>query len=65
MDAIDGTDNCKGCRASVKVDEEQILRMLSKVKAEDSVSDEHYELRLETCRQCPSLSYDSTCMHCG
>jgi hypothetical protein len=65
VDAIDVTDNCKGCRASVKVDEEQIARMLSKIKAEDSVSDKQYALRLEVCRQCASLSYESTCMHCG
>ncbi len=65
VDAIDSTDNCKGCRASVKVDEEQMSRMLSKIKAEDSVSDKLYAQRLEACRQCASLSYESTCMHCG
>lgn len=65
MSDIDGNDNCKGCRASVKIEEEQIRRLLSKIRAEDSVPDDLYARRLEACRQCPSLSYESTCMHCG
>lgn len=65
MSAIDRADNCKGCRATVKVEEEHIRRLLSKMKAEDCVPDEWYAHRLEACRQCASLSYESTCMHCG
>ncbi|WP_245208086.1 DUF6171 family protein [Sediminibacillus dalangtanensis] len=29
------------------------------------VSDSEYEDRLKICKDCPSLSSDITCMHCG
>ncbi len=31
----------------------------------DVVDDALYEQRLEKCKRCPSLLYDTTCAHCG
>ncbi|MFC5529793.1 DUF6171 family protein [Cohnella yongneupensis] len=62
---IQDREGCKGCSASVHATAEQIQRLLSKVKAEHSVSDEQYAMRLAACRTCESLAYASTCMHCG
>ncbi|MGO4108247.1 DUF6171 family protein [Paenibacillus sp. YAF4_2] len=56
---------CKGCSADVKVTDEQIQRLISKIKADACVTDELYAKRLEACGNCTSLAYDTTCMHCG
>ncbi|MGU3472590.1 DUF6171 family protein [Paenibacillus sp. D51F] len=65
-DRAAGSDNpCKGCRESVAVPESQLARFLSKIRPEDSVSDRLYEQRLSACGSCESLSYGTTCMHCG
>jgi hypothetical protein len=58
-------DGCKGCSADVKVTDEQIQRLISKIKADACVTDELYAKRLEVCGNCASLAYDTTCMHCG
>ncbi|WP_246309386.1 DUF6171 family protein [Paenibacillus alginolyticus] len=34
-------------------------------KGFDCVSDEIYQARLAVCRECPSLAYGNTCLHCG
>jgi Rieske Fe-S protein len=61
------TAPCKGCRESVHISEEQLNRMLKSLSAhpEQCVGEEEYERRLSLCSQCPSLVYDTTCMHCG
>lgn len=58
-------DGCKGCSASVHADEDQIGRLVAKIRTEHRVADEQYEARLEACRTCDSLAYGTTCMHCG
>lgn len=60
-------DTCKGCTASVQVDKEQIRRILNALSAhpDQCVSEEEYAKRLEICQSCPSLTYDTTCSHCG
>ncbi|GLX66226.1 DUF6171 family protein [Paenibacillus glycanilyticus] len=58
-------DGCKGCSADVRVTDEQIQRLLSKLKPEVCVSDALYAKRLDACGSCASLSYGTTCMHCG
>ncbi|MFD0670670.1 DUF6171 family protein [Cohnella sp. GCM10027633] len=58
-------DGCKGCSASVHAGEDQIGRLIARIRPEHRVSDEHYASRLEACRTCDSLAYESTCMHCG
>jgi hypothetical protein len=58
---------CKGCSADVQVTNKQIQRILHSLNAhpEQCVDDEIYEQRMTACRACPSLAYDTTCMHCG
>ncbi|KKC49686.1 hypothetical protein VE23_04240 [Paenibacillus sp. D9] len=56
---------CKGCRESVAVPESHLARILAKIRPEDSVSEFLYEQRLSACGSCESLSYGTTCMHCG
>lgn len=61
----DGPEGCKGCSSSVHVTEAQIERLLSKLKAEDCVSDDVYKRRLQACYGCESLLYGTTCRLCG
>ncbi|MBB3108052.1 hypothetical protein FHS18_000080 [Paenibacillus phyllosphaerae] len=60
-------DGCKGCSADVRVTRGQIARMLASMEGKDFVfvSEEAYMARLDTCRACLSLAYETTCMHCG
>lgn len=58
---------CKGCTAGVHVSDKQIQRILKALDAhpEQCVSDDIYQQRMAFCVTCPSLAYDTTCMHCG
>ncbi len=58
---------CKGCSADVHVSERQIQRILTSLNAhpDQCVDDEVYEQRMTACLACPSLSYGTTCKHCG
>jgi len=58
---------CKGCTASVHVEDRQLERILRALEArpEQCVDQATYEARLRICETCPSLAYDTTCMHCG
>ncbi|SFT15422.1 hypothetical protein SAMN05428962_4758 [Paenibacillus sp. BC26] len=60
-------EGCKGCSASVHVEEAQLQRILSKLAMHpgDCVSDAQYEDRLSKCEGCSSLQYGTTCAHCG
>ncbi|KAB8130504.1 hypothetical protein F9U64_14260 [Gracilibacillus oryzae] len=59
--------SCKGCQASVIVSQDEIEQLvMEQLQFEDDiVTNEVYEKRLITCRDCPSLMYDTTCGHCG
>lgn len=59
---------CKGCSATVNISEADINRaiaVLSKNKNTKFVTDETYEFRLEQCRNCKFLEYETTCLKCG
>lgn len=58
---------CKGCSASVQVDEQQLERIIRALSAnpEQCVDDDTYAKRMSICEACPSLIYDTTCKHCG
>ena len=58
---------CKGCSSSVIVSSEEVQKLVEEQLALeiDLVDDELYEKRLEICKNCPSLEYDTTCRHCG
>lgn len=60
-------EGCKGCSASVHVDQQQLDRILASLHArpEQCVDEATYKQRLAICHTCPSLAYDTTCMHCG
>ncbi|WP_226037359.1 DUF6171 family protein [Aquibacillus saliphilus] len=58
---------CKGCSTSVIVSEEEIDTLVEEQLQfeEDLANDVLYKERLELCRSCPSLLYNTTCSHCG
>lgn len=61
-------DNCKGCRASVRLVSEDIKRIIDEVLSSGNfniVEQELYNRRLSQCSSCKHLQYDTTCMHCG
>lgn len=61
-------DNCKGCRESAQISEEQISEMLLEIQNSDSfnlVEDSIYMNRLIKCNNCKYLQYGSTCLQCG
>ncbi|MFD2329660.1 DUF6171 family protein [Cohnella sp. GCM10020058] len=59
------SQGCKSCTSSVQITDDQIDRLLSKIKSNDRVDDDKYKNRLEACASCDSLAYGTTCMHCG
>lgn len=60
--------NCKGCRASVRIPQKEIDRIISEhfagadVELADAAT---YSLRMAVCRICEDLVYGTTCRHCG
>lgn len=65
---VDKTNNCKGCRTSVRVLTSQIEDMLKEI--ENSGNFELADLgtygeRLSNCSICKYLEYDNTCLQCG
>lgn len=59
---------CKGCSATVRVRPESVERILQDYLHEhpDSlVGDKEYQHRLNLCRACGDLEYETTCRHCG
>lgn len=59
--------DCKGCSASVHVEDAQIRRILASLARhpEACVEDNVYSDRLSSCQSCPDLAYGTTCLHCG
>ena len=49
------------------MDQQQLDRILASLHArpEQCVDEATYKQRLAICHTCPSLAYDTTCMHCG
>jgi len=58
---------CKGCSASVTVDEKEMRELLDQIHIDHSeiVTEKMYRKRLEACFNCPSLLYGTTCQYCG
>ncbi|MBB2183836.1 hypothetical protein H0486_13235 [Lachnospiraceae bacterium MD1] len=59
---------CKGCLASVRVSDQEIIEAidkLSRLKKIQFVSDDIYQQRLEICDSCSDLEYGTTCLQCG
>lgn len=58
---------CKGCMGSVFGSSEDIEKLVNEqLELEtDLVDDDLYQKRLDICKNCPSLSHDTTCSHCG
>lgn len=64
----DQNDNCKGCRASVRVLDAEIKHMLEEIEKSGNfqlASMEIYEHRLSKCEVCKYLQYNNTCVQCG
>ncbi len=59
--------SCRGCQDSAIVSSEEIEQLVNEqLEFEtDLVDDDLYEERLEACKSCPSVAYDTTCSHCG
>lgn len=59
-------NQCKGCERNITVSDEQIARMIAKMRPNFScVSDERYEARLKVCAECSHLMESHTCSICG
>jgi len=58
---------CKGCLNSVIVSSEEVEELINEqLQLEtDLVDDDLYDNRLEICKSCLSLAYDTTCSYCG
>ena len=62
------SSRCKGCRASVRVSEESVRKILSDLMKDESLTlapEEVWIARMERCRQCEHLEYGTTCRYCG
>jgi hypothetical protein len=65
---LDAEPGCKGCRASVRVSESEVRRIISEHFEGQEVAlatDGEYARRLAVCQSCPDLQYGTTCRHCG
>jgi hypothetical protein len=65
---VDETNNCKGCRTSVRVLDNQIQEMLKEIENSGNfelAALDTYEERLDKCAACKYLEYDNTCLQCG
>ena len=60
-------NNCRNCVESVIISEEVIQELINEAEEDKSkiVSDEIYHERLQICKGCPSLQYETTCVHNG
>ncbi|MDO3408918.1 DUF6171 family protein [Saccharibacillus sp. CPCC 101409] len=58
---------CRSCGDEFAVNERQMERLLASpaFAPELRVPEEHYEERLEACRECPKFQGGTTCMLCG
>ena len=58
---------CRGCRNSVYVNDEEMQKQIDLVlKSGVPVAEETlYKKRLQLCKNCEQLLYQSTCMSCG
>lgn len=62
------TSECEACGTSVHLSPEEIETLFGKtmqIKKVKTVSEEEYNRRMDLCRQCEALVYDTTCKHCG
>ncbi|MBS4195589.1 DUF6171 family protein [Lederbergia citri] len=58
---------CKSCTKSVIISQEVIQELIQDAEKEGRkiVPEDVYEKRLSICKSCPSLQYETTCMHSG
>ncbi|MCE5326661.1 MAG: DUF6171 family protein [Planctomycetaceae bacterium] len=62
------TENCKGCRTSVRIPPHEVQRILDEYLRDhpQPLADEPtIHRRLKTCAACEDLQYSTTCRHCG
>ncbi|MDI6617293.1 MAG: DUF6171 family protein [Clostridiales bacterium] len=60
--------DCRGCNLSVRVSPEDIEKMVDEIissKNFNIISGEEYTKRLEQCKCCKYMEYDTTCSQCG
>ena len=61
-------NQCEACSVSVHLTQEEIDMLfgkMSKVRNIKTVSEDEYEKRMNICKSCDSLMYETTCRHCG
>ncbi|TSB45257.1 DUF6171 family protein [Alkalicoccobacillus porphyridii] len=58
---------CKGCLLKEELQNTTVQQLVEEqLKFEtDLTNDDVYQQRLRECEQCPSLSHETTCQHCG
>jgi len=68
MDPVMKLDNCKACRETVHLTEEEIKQIFGdalRAKEVKLVTEELYGQRMAICTECDALQYGTTCKHCG
>lgn len=61
-------EGCKGCSASVYLSVEDLYEIIRYAEANtgaDLVEEDIYKIRLEICKECPDLLYNTTCKYSG
>ncbi|AWB43515.1 hypothetical protein DCC85_04275 [Paenibacillus sp. CAA11] len=57
---------CKGCERDITVTDQQISRMVDRMRLNfECVNEENYRVRLSACQSCSSLMEGHTCAVCG
>lgn len=60
--------NCEGCAVSVHLSEEEIRELFGstmKLKSVKTVSEDEHKRRMDICKSCDQLVYNTTCKQCG
>ncbi|MBU7591692.1 DUF6171 family protein [Metabacillus halosaccharovorans] len=67
MIEIESKRNCKGCFQVEHRSKPQISKLVQEqLQLEiNLVNDSLYQKRMDICLSCPSLSSETTCLHCG
>lgn len=65
---MEKNNDCPGCQGTVRIDEAEIRRIFNEkiaVKKVKLAAPDVYQTRLEICKQCSGLDYETTCRYCG
>ncbi|MCZ8511846.1 DUF6171 family protein [Paenibacillus filicis] len=64
---MSGVNRCKGCDDRYRITPDRVERLMAAFRPEPDacVTEQVYELRLQSCASCPRLSDGTSCSVCG